>query len=97
MRKAIIGVAAVGAIIGLGVVSRRIGHKMLEHCGEMAAQCKPMMAGQVTERGEATGTRERCGQVAAHFRGHSEVAETREQYHEKASQFVGQGEAVGAA
>ena len=54
MRKAIIGVAAVGAIVGLGVVSRRIGHKMREHCGQMAAQCKQMVAGQFTERGEAT-------------------------------------------
>ena len=38
MRKAIIGVAAVGAVVGLGVVSRRIGHKMRVHCGQMAAQ-----------------------------------------------------------
>ena len=47
MKKATFGLAAVGAVIGLGpVVKRRIGHKMREHCKEMAAKCKQMMAGQ---------------------------------------------------
>ena len=54
MRKAIIGVAAVGALVGLGVVSRRIGHKMREHCGQMAAQCKDM-ATTFAERRELAG------------------------------------------
>jgi hypothetical protein len=49
MRKAIIGVAAVGAVVGLGVVSRRIGHKMCEYCGQMAAQC-----GQTVRRSGGT-------------------------------------------
>ena len=97
MKKVIIGAAAVGALAGLGIVGRRIGHKMRKHCGQMAAQCKPMMAGQFGEPGETTGTRERCGQMAGHFRGHGEEAETREETDRGASQFVGQDEAVGVA
>lgn len=38
MRKAIIGVAAAGAVVGLGVVGRRMGHRMREHCAQMARQ-----------------------------------------------------------
>ena len=66
MKKVIIGAAAVGALVGLGIVGRRIGHEMREHCGQMAAQCRQMMAG-------------------------------REETDQGASQFVGQGEAVGVA
>jgi len=41
MKKAIFGLAAVSAVIGLGpVVKRRIGEKMREHCQQMAAQHK---------------------------------------------------------
>ena len=51
MKKAIFGLAAVGALIGLGpVLKRRIGHKMREHCEEMAAQCNPVMAEQAEGR-----------------------------------------------
>jgi hypothetical protein len=53
MRKAILGLAAVGAVIGLApVLKRRIGHKLREHCDEMAAKSKRMMAGQPGARGE---------------------------------------------
>ena len=46
-KKAIFGLAATGAVIALGpVVKRRIGHKMREHCEEMAAKCRQMMAGR---------------------------------------------------
>ena len=63
MKKAIFGLAAVGAVIGLGpVVKRRIGHKMREHCQQMAAKCKQMMAG----RGEEVGTQEHGEQMAEH-------------------------------
>jgi hypothetical protein len=97
MKKAIIGVAAVGVVVGLGVVGGRLGHKMRAHFGQMAAHCKQMMAGQFEEQGEAPGTREPGEQMAAQFRGHGEAAETREQSQHEAPQFVGQGEAVGAA
>ena len=67
MKKAIFGLAAVGAVIGLGpVVKRRIGHKVREHCEEMAAKCKQMMAGQSEARGEQVGTPEHGEQVAEH-------------------------------
>jgi hypothetical protein len=91
MKKVIIGAAAVGAVVGLGIVGRRIGHKMRDHCGQMAAQCKQMMAGQFGER------RERCGQMAGQFRGPGEEAETREETDQGAPRFVGQGEGVGVA
>ena len=97
MKKVIIGAAAVGALVGLGIVGRRIGNKMREHCGQMAAQCKQMMAGQFGERGETTGTREHCGQMAGHFRGPGEEAETREETDQGAPRVVGQGEAVAVA
>ena len=65
MKKAIVGLAAVGAVIALGpVVKRRIGHKMREHCDEMAAKCKQMMAGQSGARGEDVGTQEHGEQLA---------------------------------
>ena len=67
MKKAIFGLAAVGAVIGLGpVMKRRIGHKMREHCEEMAAKCKQMMAGQSGARGEEDGTQEHGEQIAEH-------------------------------
>ncbi len=54
MKKAMVGFVALGAMIGLRQVARRMGHKMREHCGQMAAQCK-QMAAQVEGRGEAVG------------------------------------------
>ena len=98
MKKAIIGLAAVGAVIGLRpVVKRRIAHKMREHCQQMAAKCEQMMAGQSGDRGEAAGMPEHCKEMAAHFRGRDEAAETREQPEQEAPQFVGHGQAVGTA
>ena len=50
MRKMIVGIAAVAAIVGI----RRAGHmgrNMREHWGQMAAQCK-QMASQFGGRGE---------------------------------------------
>jgi hypothetical protein len=64
MKKPIFGLAAVGAVIGLApVVKRRIGHKMREHCDEMATKCKQMMAGQSGARREDVGTREHGEQM----------------------------------
>jgi hypothetical protein len=54
MKKAFVGFAALGVIIGLRPVARRMEQKMLEHCAQMAAQCK-QMAAQVGDRGEAAG------------------------------------------
>jgi hypothetical protein len=39
MKKAIVGLAALGVIVGIRRVSR-IGHNMREHFQQMAAQCK---------------------------------------------------------
>ena len=52
MKKAIIGLVAVGVIVGLRPVATRMGREMREHCGQMAAQCK-QMAAQCGGRGEA--------------------------------------------
>jgi hypothetical protein len=54
MKKAIIGLVAVGVIVGLRLVATRMGREMREHCGQMAAQCK-QMAAQYGGRGEAVG------------------------------------------
>ena len=54
MKKAIVGVVAIGAIIGSRPVARRMGRKMREHCEQMAAQCK-QIAAQPGGRGEAVG------------------------------------------
>lgn len=54
MKKVIIGLLAVGAVMGLRPVARRMGHRMSEHCGQMAAHCK-QMAAQCGGRGEAVG------------------------------------------
>jgi hypothetical protein len=97
MRNLIIGVAAVGAVVGLVVVGRRVGHKVHAHCAQMVAQCKQTMAGQFEERGEATEAREHCGHIAGQSRRHGETAETQEHSEQQAPQLVGQGEAVGAA
>jgi hypothetical protein len=79
MKKAIVGLVAVGAVIALRPLLRRMGHKMREHCEQMAAQfgghaemahkmaecCKGMSA-QSESRGEATQEMcERGEQVAA--------------------------------
>jgi hypothetical protein len=57
MKKALVALVAVGAVIGFLPLARRAGHKMSEHCGQMAAQCKEM-AGQFGARGEAVGNKE---------------------------------------
>jgi hypothetical protein len=40
MKKAIVGLVAVGAILGLRPLTRRLGHMMREHCEQMVAQCR---------------------------------------------------------
>ena len=53
MKRALVGLAAVGAIVG---VRRAEGmmQKMREHCGQMAEQCK-QMAAQSAARSDAVG------------------------------------------
>ena len=79
MKKAIVGLVAVGAVIALRPLLRRMGHKMREHCEQMATQfggraemahkmpeCCEDMAAQSEGRGEAAQEmRERGEHVAA--------------------------------
>ena len=44
MKRAIVGFAAVGAIMGLRPLARRVGRKMQKHCAQMAARCTEMAA-----------------------------------------------------
>jgi hypothetical protein len=57
MKKSLLAFVAVGAVIGFVPLARRAGHKLSEHCGQMAAQCKEMAA-QPGAPGEAVGTKE---------------------------------------
>lgn len=92
MKKAIFGLAAAGAVIGLGpVVKRRIGQQMRDHCKQMAAKCEQMMAGQSAGSGEAAVVPEHCKQMAAQVRGDYEQPE------QDAPQFAASGEPVGTA
>jgi hypothetical protein len=54
MKKAIVGVAAVGTMVVFRQVARLVGHKMREHCARMATQCQ-QMAAQLSGRSEAVG------------------------------------------
>jgi hypothetical protein len=90
MKKLIVGLAAVGALIALRPVARR---KMREHCERMASKCKEMMASQPGQH-EAAGMRERCQEMMAAHKGHDEAAETGEHSEQEAPQFAGNAEAV---
>jgi hypothetical protein len=46
MKKVIVGLFAVGAVLGFGFAVRRMTRRMREHVGEMAAHCKEMMASE---------------------------------------------------
>lgn len=46
MRKAVVALLAVGAVLGVGFVARRMSRKMQAHMAEMAARCKEMTAGR---------------------------------------------------
>jgi hypothetical protein len=54
MKKVIVGLVAIGAIVGLRSARRGIGHKMRDHCGQMAERCMEM-ATQFAGRGDAVG------------------------------------------
>jgi hypothetical protein len=86
MKKLIVGLAAVGALIALRPVARR---KMREHCERMASKCKEMMASQPGQH-EAAGMRERCQEMMAAHAGHGERTETPEHPEPEAPQFAGE-------
>ncbi len=90
MKKVIIGLGALGALIALRPVA---GRKMREHCERMAGKCRQMMASQSGQRSGAPGMREHCQEMMASHAGHGERAETPE-HAEQAPQFAGNGEAV---
>lgn len=68
MKKAIVAIAAVGVVLGLRPFMKRIGHKARQHCEQMAAQCKQMMAGQSGAGSEAGHKMpEHCEDMAKQF------------------------------
>ena len=64
MKKLTIGLLAVGGVLAVGSLVKRKAHRMREHCEQMAAKCKQMMA-QSRARGEEAEMREHCEQMAA--------------------------------
>jgi hypothetical protein len=82
MKKVIIALLAVGAVITLRSAVGRSGQKLREQCKQVAGKCK---------QGEAGGMHEHCKQMMA---AHDETAEKRERAEQEAPQFEGQGEAV---
>lgn len=94
MKKVIVGLVAVGAIVALRSAAGRSGHSMSEHCKQMAGRCKQMMAGQPADRGPAAGMREHCNEMMAARRGQGEATESGEHSEQEAPQVVGSGETV---
>lgn len=95
MKKLIVGLVAVGAVLALRpVLKRRMVQTMREHCQQMAGKCKEMMAGRSAEREGSSGMPEHCKEVMAAPGAHEESAETGEHSEQEAPQFVSRGEAV---
>jgi hypothetical protein len=94
MKRAIVGVAAVGAIIALRPVASRISQKMREHCEQMASKCKQMMATQPGQGREGAAMPEHCKEMMARHGGEGEKAKTPERPEQEAPQFAGNREAV---
>jgi hypothetical protein len=68
MKKVIVGLAAVGAVLALRpVLKHRMVQKMHKHCKQMGPKCKQMMAAQSTGHGEPADTRELPEPEAPHF------------------------------
>jgi predicted lysophospholipase L1 biosynthesis ABC-type transport system permease subunit len=65
MKKAIIGMLAIGAILALLPVARRTGQKMREHCEQMMGQFGDRAASSDQAQGHKM--RERCQQMMARF------------------------------
>lgn len=86
MKKVIVGLGAVGAVIALRGVAKNGTQKMREHCKEMAGKCKQTMAGQSGEGAAAAGMPDHCTGMAAQFRGRGAATEEREHREEVAAQ-----------
>jgi hypothetical protein len=52
MKKLIVGLIAIGAILALRTAAGRIGQKMREHCKEMAEQFGPGQTAEMQEHSE---------------------------------------------
>jgi hypothetical protein len=81
MKKVIVGLGAVGALIALRPVAGR------KHCERMAGKCKQMMASQSGQHSGAPGMREHCQEMMAAHRGHGQKTATHEHPEQKAPQF----------
>jgi hypothetical protein len=61
MKKALVGLAAVGGIVVVGVLARRMAPKMGAHARQMAEHCKQMAAangcGEARSSSSATATK----------------------------------------
>ena len=86
MKRIILGLGAVGAVIAPRAAAKSSGQKMSEHCKQMAGRCRQMMAGQPGEGVETAGMREHCREMAAQFRGSGEAAEEHEPREEVVAQ-----------
>jgi hypothetical protein len=64
MKKLIVGLVAVAAVLALRPVGKRMAQKMREHCEQMAGKCQQKMA-QFGGGGKEAGMREHCEQMAA--------------------------------
>jgi hypothetical protein len=60
MKKAIIGLVAVAAMLGLRPLLRRMGHQMRNHCEQMARQFCEQMAEQRSASTTTTPTSSRA-------------------------------------
>ena len=80
MKQAIIGVTAVGALVALRPVAKRMVPTMREHCKQMMGQCagRTEAAGPEAMDPEAMRQkmREHCGQMAAQHAERSEPVTT---------------------
>ncbi len=94
MKKAIVGVAAIGVIIALRPAAGRVTQKMREHCEQMASKCKQMMATQPGGRREAPSMPAHCEEMTTVHGGHGETAEPREPSQQEAPQSAGHQEAL---
>ena len=75
MKRALIGVFAIAAVVALRPLSQRIGRKMSEHCAQMATKCKETMSAHGAS-GQATDTHERFDQEHPQFPGDREPVGT---------------------
>jgi hypothetical protein len=75
MKKALIGLAAIGAIVALRPVTARVGRKMSEHCAQMASKCRQMTGTHACAH-ETHEPGEHLQQEAPTFSGHRDAVTT---------------------